>query len=83
MNIRQLIEMESTIHQRKIPSDLAKYMNETEDNLPDEYKYYSNSSEKFLNIFDMTLHHFIRVFLNINSGSNGEIISKIKKIVNI
>ena len=64
MNIREYIGMEAIIHKRSIPSDLSEVMYEKDlDKLPDEYKYYSDSKQEYISIFDMQLHHFIRAFI--------------------
>ena len=64
MNIRQEIEMEAVVHNRSIPSDVSEYMYEKNlDKLPDKYKYYSDSKQEYISIFDMQLHHFIRAFV--------------------
>ena len=69
MKIRQYIEMEAVIHKRTIPSDLSEYMYELEVyKLPHEYRYFSKSADKYFSIFDLELHHFIRVFINKNSS---------------
>jgi len=83
MNIRQLIKTESIYYDKAIPSDLAEHLDKPFSDLPNEYKYYSNSDSGNLNIFDMSIHHFVRAFLKINGNSDNEIISKIKKIVNM
>ena len=64
MNIRQYIEAEAVFHKKSIPSDLSEVMYEKDlDKLPDEYKYYSDSKQEYISIFDMQLHHFIRAFV--------------------
>ena len=82
MKIRQYIEMEAVIHKRTIPSDLSEYMYEREvDKLPHEYKYFSKSAEKYFSIFELELHHFIRVFINKNAIDEDDVVDKIKRIL--
>ena len=82
MKIRQYIEMEAVIHKRTIPSDLSEYMYELEvDKLPKEYRYFSKSAEKYFSIFELELHHFIRVFINKNMHNEDDVVDKIKRIL--
>ena len=85
MNIRQYIEMEAVVHKKSIPSDLSEDMYEKNlDKLPQDYRYYSKSAEKWVSIFDMQLHHFIRVFAKISSiNAEDDTLSKIKKILEV
>ena len=84
MNIRQYIETEAVIHKRTIPSDLSEVMYEIDlDKLPDEYKYYSDSKQEYISIFDMQLHHFVRAFLLIQNTDTTEIKNKLYEIKNL
>ena len=82
MNIREYIGMEAIIHKRSIPSDLSEYMYEKNvDKLPKEYRYFSKSADKYFSIFDLELHHFIRVFINKNAIDEDDVVDKIKRIL--
>ena len=82
MKIRQYIEMEAVVHKRTIPSDLSEYMYEKNvDMLTKEYRYFSKSAEKYFSIFDLELHHFIRVFINKNVIDEDDVVDKIKRIL--
>ena len=84
MNIREYIGMEAIIHKRSIPSDLSEVMYEKDlDKLPDEYKYYSDSAKKYISIFDMQLHHFIRAFILKQSEDATAIRNKLYEIKNL
>ena len=82
MKIRQNIEMEAVVHKRTIPSDLSEYMYEKNvDMLPKEYRYFSKSADKYFSIFDLELHHFIRIFINKNAIDEDDVVDKIKRIL--
>ena len=82
MNIREYIGMEAIIHKRSIPSDLSEYMYEKNvDKLPKEYRYFSKSAEEYFSIFDLELHHFIRIFINKNAIDEDDVVDKIKRIL--
>ena len=84
MNIREYIGMEAIIHKRSIPSDLSEYIYEKDlDKLPNEYKYYSDSKQEYINIFDMQLHHFIRAFVLKQSEDATAIRNKLYEIKNL
>ena len=84
MNIRQYIEMEAVIHKRSIPSDLSEYMyDKNVDMLPKEYRYYSDSKQEYMSIFDVQLHHFVRAFLLIQNTDTTEIKNKLYEIKNL
>ena len=50
------------------------------DKLPDEYKYYSDSKQEYISIFDMQLHHFIRAFVLIQNTDTTAIRNKLYEI---
>jgi|TARA_R110000851_G_scaffold246456_1_gene399090 UDP-N-acetylglucosamine pyrophosphorylase len=84
MNIRQEIEMEAVVHNRSIPSDVSEYMYEKNlDKLPDKYKYYSDSKQEYISIFDMQLHHFIRAFVLLQDTDATAIKNKLYEIKNL
>jgi hypothetical protein len=53
MKIREILIIESSVEERKIPSDIADVL---------ETKRYSHSKNEYIEIGDMELKHFIRVF---------------------
>jgi len=50
MKVRKLLELQSTIEERKVPSDMNRELN----------KHYSESKEKEIDILDMDLIHLVR-----------------------
>ena len=84
MNIRQYIEAEAVFHKKSIPSDLSEVMYETDlDKLPNGYQYYSDTAKKYISIFDMQLHHFIRAFVLIQNTDTTAIKNKLYEIKNL
>jgi hypothetical protein len=56
MKIKKLLELQSVIESRAVPSDMT-----------DEFKYWSRSKGKWVNILDMDLIHVVRA-LNLESN---------------
>jgi hypothetical protein len=52
MKIRKLLELQSTIEERKVPRDMNGDLN----------KHYSESKEKEIDILDMDLIHLVRSY---------------------
>ena len=52
MKVRKLLELQSTIEERKVPSDMNGELN----------KHYSESKEKEIDILDMDLIHLVRSY---------------------
>ncbi len=53
MKIREILIIESSVENRKIPSDIKDVL---------DTKRYSHSRNEYIEIGDMELKHFIRVF---------------------
>ena len=53
MKVRKLLELQSTIEERKVPSDM---------NIEDLNQHYSESKEKEIDILDMDLIHLVRAY---------------------
>jgi len=56
MKIKKLLELQSVIESRAVPSDMT-----------DEFKYWSRSKGEWVNILDMDLIHVVRA-LNLESN---------------
>jgi hypothetical protein len=52
MKVRKLLELQSTIEERKVPCDMNGELN----------KHYSESKEKEIDILDMDLIHLVRSY---------------------
>ena len=52
MKVRKLLELQSTIEERKVPCDMNGELN----------KHYSESKEKEIDILDMDLIHLVRAY---------------------
>ena len=52
MKVRKLLELQSTIEEREVPSDMNGELN----------KHYSESKEKEIDILDMDLIHLVRSY---------------------
>ena len=80
MKVRKLLELQSTIEERKVPCDMNGELN----------KHYSESKEKEIDILDMDLIHLVRSYsktldrknsyLNIKSDIGDNIDSILEKI---
>ena len=80
MKVRKLLELQSTIEERKVPCDMNGDLN----------KHYSESKEKEIDILDMDLIHLVRSYsktldrknsyLNIKSDIGDNIDSILEKI---
>ena len=53
MKIRKLLELQSTIEERKVPRDM---------NIEDLNQHYSESKEDYVDILDMDLIHLVRSY---------------------
>ena len=81
MNIRQYIEMEAVVHKKSVPDDFYDHMYEKNiDKLPNKYKYYSDSQGKYISIFDMEFHHFIRSFALMQTTDTTAVTNKLYEI---
>jgi hypothetical protein len=55
MKIKDILEIESIIDKRAIPSDILEFLDQT---------YYSKSKDEHIRFKDMHITHFLRVFIN-------------------
>jgi len=55
MKIKDILEIESIIDKRAIPSDILEFLDQT---------YYSKSKDEHIYYGNMHIVHFLRVFLN-------------------
>ena len=53
MTLDELLSIQATIEKRAVPIDI----------LEEEYTYYSKSKDEHINLLDLHLIHFIRIFL--------------------
>jgi len=53
MKIKDILKIQSIIESRATPYDI----------LEEEYTYYSKSKDEYINLLDLHLIHFIRIFL--------------------
>ncbi len=60
MKVRKLLELQSTIEERKVPIDMNGDLN----------KHYSESKEKEIDILDMDLIHLVRSYSKTINGNN-------------
>ena len=71
MKIRQLLELQKVIEKREISFDLDNLLNLT---------YYSKSKMELLNIGDMHLTHFVRVFAKMLTSNDSPLQNEIDKM---
>jgi len=71
MKIKTLLKIQSEIEERSIPSDLINMLNLT---------YYSKSKMELLNIGDMHLTHFVRVFAKMLQSNDSPLQNEIDKM---
>lgn len=55
MKLDELLSIQATIEKRAVPIDI----------LEEEYTYYSKSKDEHINLLDLHLIHFIRIFLKL------------------
>ena len=55
MTLDELLSIQATIEKRAVPIDI----------LEEEYTYYSKSKDEYINLLDLHLIHFIRIFLKL------------------
>ena len=55
MKLDELLSIQATIEKRAVPIDI----------LEEEYTYYSKSKDEYINLLDLHLIHFIRIFLKL------------------
>ena len=55
MTLDELLSIQATIEKRAVPIDI----------LEEEYTYYSKSKDEHINLLDLHLIHFIRIFLKL------------------
>jgi len=63
MKLKDILEIQSTIDKRATPYDL----------LENGYTYYSKSKDEYIELLDLHLIHFIRIFLNLVEENNKSI----------
>jgi len=62
MKLDELLSIQATIEKRAVPIDI----------LEEEYTYYSKSKDEHINLLDLHLIHFIRIFLKlVEENKNG------------
>jgi len=71
MKIKQLLEIQSFLEKRAVPSDLESLLNLT---------YYSKSKMQIINIGDMHLTHFVRVFAKMLESNDSPLQNEIDKM---
>ena len=71
MKIKQLLEIQSFLEKRAVPEDLGRLLNLT---------YYSKSKMQLLNIGDMHLTHFVRVFAKMLESNDSPLQNEIDKM---
>ena len=60
MKLKDILEIQSTIDKRATPYDL----------LESGYTYYSKSKDEYIDLLDLHITHFIRIFLNLVEENN-------------
>ena len=60
MTLDELLSIQATIEKRAVPIDI----------LEEEYTYYSKSKDEHINLLDLDLIHFIRIFLKLVEENN-------------
>jgi|TARA_R110002049_G_scaffold148325_2_gene311263 hypothetical protein len=63
MTLDELLSIQATIEKRAVPIDI----------LEEEYTYYSKSKDEHINLLDLHLIHFIRIFLKLVEENNKSI----------
>jgi archaellum component FlaC len=71
MKVRKLLEIQSTIEERKVPCDMNGELN----------KHYSESKEKEIDILDMDLIHLVRSYSKIIGKKYNYIDTENKQII--
>ena len=71
MKVRKLLELQSTIEERKVPIDMNGDLN----------KHYSESKEKEIDILDMDLIHLVRSYSKIIGKKYNYIDTENKEII--
>ena len=71
MKVRKLLELQSTIEERKVPCDMNGELN----------KHYSESKEKEIDILDMDLIHLVRSYSKIIGKKYNYIDTENKEII--
>ena len=71
MKIKHLLRIQSEVEKRAVDSDLDSILNLT---------YYSKSKMQMLNIGDMHLTHFVRVFAKMLESNDSPIQNEINKM---
>jgi hypothetical protein len=71
MKIKGLIKIQSLVENRAVPSDLESLLNLT---------YYSKSKMQIINIGDMHLTHFVRVFAKMLENNDSPLQNEINKM---
>ena len=71
MKVRKLLELQSTIEERKVPIDMNGDLN----------KHYSESKEKEIDILDMDLIHLVRSYSKIIGKKYNYIDTENKQII--
>ena len=71
MKVRKLLELQSTIEERKVPCDMNGELN----------KHYSESKEKEIDILDMDLIHLVRSYSKMIENKHNYDIENKKTII--
>ena len=71
MKIKGLLEIQSFLEKRAVPEDLGRLLNLT---------YYSKSKMQIINIGDMHLTHFVRVFAKMLESNDSPLQNEIDKM---
>ena len=71
MKVRKLLELQSTIEERKVPCDMNGELN----------KHYSESKEKEIDILDMDLIHLVRSYSKCLNRDGGMVQEKSQEIL--
>jgi hypothetical protein len=71
MKLKDILKIQSIIESRATPYDI----------LEEEYTYYSKSKDEHINLLDLHLIHFIRIFLKqVEENNNGTKKERIEEI---
>ena len=73
MKIKTLLKIQSEVEERATPSDVLSLLN---------LVYYSKSKMELINIGEMHLTHFVRVFAKMLESNNSPLQDQIDKIKN-
>jgi len=68
MKLRDLLKIESVVDKRAVPSDMIEM----------DVEYYSESKQQSIDIMDMHLVHFIRVYAKMHEDQYNEIMEYAK-----